>query len=290
MKHAISKIALWFAFGVPVGIAAPSVARAQEDTLPAYLRDRGTGIPTSQFGTYIRKGELLVYPFFEYYRDKDAEYKPSDFGFGLDQDFRGRYRASEGLLFLGYGFTDWLAVELEAAVIDATLETSSDDPSGVPAKITESGLGDVEGQLRLRWAKESDRRPEVFSYFEAVAPLQDKVLIGTADWELKFGAGLIKGFSWGTMTLRAAAEYSKEESKLDVGEYAVEYLKRLSSAWRVYLGVEGTQDEVELITEAQWHITDSIYIKVNNGFGITSKATDWAPEVGVVFSFPNRKN
>ena len=37
------------------------------------------------------------------------------------------------------------------------------------------------------------------------------------------------------------------------GEYAVEYLKRISRAFRVYLGIEGNQDEVEFITEVQWH-------------------------------------
>jgi hypothetical protein len=269
----------------------PAIATAQVSDLPMFLRDRGTGLPTSQFGTYIRKGELLVYPFFEYYRDSDAEYKPAELGFGLDQDFRGKYRASEGLLFVGYGLTDWLAVELEAAVIDATLETSPDDPSGIPDRIHESGLGDVEGQLRARWARETESRPEIFSFFEAVAPLQkDKILIGTRDWELIFGGGVVKGFRWGTMTLRAEAEYSKEESKLELGEYAVEYLKRLSPAWRLYLAVEGTDDEVELITEAQWHLTDSIFIKLNNAFGLTSKATDWAPEIGIVFSFGGRGN
>jgi hypothetical protein len=282
-----SRFALLLAFGLIVGTASsPRMAHAQESDLPPYLRDRGTGIPTSQFGTYIRKGELLVYPFFEYYLDNDAEYKPSDLGYHLDQDFRGRYRASEGLLFLAYGLTDWLAVELEAGVIDATLETSPDDHSGVPARIHESGLSDVEGQLRARWTRETERRPEVFSYFEVVAPLQkDKVLIGTRDWELKLATGLVKGFSWGTMTLRASLEYSREESKLELGEYAVEYLKRLSPRWRLYLGVEGVQDEVEMITEVQWHLTDSMFLKVNNAFGVTSKATDWAPEIGIVFAF-----
>jgi hypothetical protein len=270
--------------------AASGVAIAEEPGLPAYLKDRGTGLPTSMFGTYIRKGELLIYPFFEYYRDNDLEYKPADLGFELDEDFRGRYRASEGLLFVGYGLTDWLAVELEAAYITASLKTAPDDPSGVPPEIKESGLGDVEGQLRWRWMPESESRPELFSYFEAVAPTQtDKVLIGTKDWELKLGTGLIRGFSWGTITLRLAGEYTKEESKVELGEWAIEYLKRLSPHWRVYAGVEGNQDEIELITEAQWHITDSIILKVNNGFGITSKATDWAPEVGILFSFPRRR-
>lgn len=73
---------------------------------------------------------------------------------------------------------------------------------------------------------------------------------------------------------------------MELGEYALEYLRRFSPSWRIYLGVEGTGDEVELITEAQWHMSDSIFVKLNNAFGITSKATDWAPEIGIVFSFP----
>ena len=263
----------------------PLRVQAQSDSSPAYLRDRGTGMPTSMFGTYVRRGELLFYPFLEYYRDHNLEYKPSDLGYGLSQDFQGRFRASEGLLFFAYGFTDWLSAEMEAAVITATLYTAANDPSGAPARIHESGLGDVEGQVRARWVKESERRPEVFSYFEAVVPHhRDKVLIGTPDWEFAFGTGVTRGFSWGTLTLRAAAAYSKESGTFDLGEYAVEYLKRVSPAWRVYLGVEGAQDEVSLITEAQWHISRSVFLRINNGFGLAPKATDWSPEVGIVFS------
>ena len=40
--------------------------------LPAWLRDRGDGVSSSMFGTYIQKGQLLVYPFFEYYLDNDT--------------------------------------------------------------------------------------------------------------------------------------------------------------------------------------------------------------------------
>ncbi|HEU4364810.1 MAG TPA: hypothetical protein VFT13_05025 [Candidatus Krumholzibacteria bacterium] len=239
------------------------------------------------FGTYIRKHELLIYPFFEYYLDDDLEYKPEELGYGLDEDFRGKYRATETLIFLGYGITDWLAVEFEAALhIDASLEKAPEDASGTPAKIEEDGTGDVEGQLRARLMRETESRPELFTYFEAVSPQQeDKVLIGTPDWEFKLGVGVIRGYSWGTMTLRLAGEYSVEEDKGELGEYAVEYLNRLSPQWRVYLGVEGNQDEVELIPEVQWHIkTDRIMVKLNSAIGVTSKATDWAPEVGILFA------
>lgn len=268
-------------------VLVPNRAFAQSDTSAAYLRDRGTGLPSSMFGTYVRRGELLIYPFFEYYRDRNMEYKPAELGYGLDQDFRGKYRASEGLLWIGYGLTDWLAVELEAAVITATLYTAPDDTSAAPPRIRASGMGDVEGQVRARWIRENERRPELFSYFEAVAPVQTKkLLIATPDWELKVGIGLTRGFGWGTLTLRAEAEYPLEEATLELGEIAVDYLKRLSPAWRVYLGVEGTQDEFELITEAQWHIARGVFMKLNNAFGITSKATDWAPEVGIMLSVP----
>ena len=94
---------------------------------PAYLNDRGTGVSTSQFGTYVRRGELIIYPFFEYDRHNKFEYKPSEFGFVGEQDFRGRYRASEGLLFLAYGVTDNLAIEFEGALIRASLEKALAD-------------------------------------------------------------------------------------------------------------------------------------------------------------------
>ena len=242
------------------------------------------------FGTYVRRGELLVYPFFEYYRDDDFEYKPSELGYPGEEDFRGRYRAKEGLLFLAYGLGENFAVEVEAAVIKASFEKSPQDPSSLPPKISESGLGDVEAQLRWRWKKETDKRPEFFSYFEAVFPHSgDKVLIGTPGVELKLGTGMIRGFRWGTLTLRAAVEYSEASSShFDLGEYAVEYLKRLSPSFRLYLGLEGTQDELSLVPEIQWHFHRRAFLRLNSGFGLTSKATDWAPEVGIVVRLGGR--
>jgi hypothetical protein len=277
-------------FGVLFVVAVATIwqpvpAVAQEAGVPPWIRDRGTGQPVSMFGSYIRKGELLIMPFFEYYLDDDAEYKPEELGFGLDEDFRGKYRASEGLLFMGYGFTDWFAVEAEVAVITAKLEKAPNDPSSMPAELEQSGLGDVEGQMRFRFKKETASAPEWFGYFEVVAPVQkEKLLIGTTDWEFKPGMGVSKGFNFGTLTARAAAEYS--DGSGDLGEYALEYLRRLSPKWRIFAGLEGSQDELSAITEVQYFFTDRIYFKFNNGFALTSKATDWAPEYGVMFSFP----
>ena len=258
----------------------------ETENLPYYLQDRGEGVPSSMFGTYILKGQLLVYSYFEYYYDNDKEYKPEELGYKISKDYRGKYRESEGLVFFGYGITDWLAFELEAAVSSANLEKSDDDPSDMPDKLKESGLGDVECQLRWRWTKENQKRPEIFSYYETVFPLQkDKVLIGTPDWEFQFGLGATKGFKFGTLTVRTAAEYDRSDDEYELGEYAIEYLKKISSRWRIYGGVEGTQDEVELITEAQLHFNRNMFFKFNNAFGATSKATGWAPEIGLIFSF-----
>ena len=262
----------------------PGTAAAQED--PPFLRDRGPGVATSMFATYVRKGEWLLYPFFEYYRDSDLEYAPSEFGVPGDTDYRGRYRAHEGLFFVGYGITDDLAFEFEIATIRASFDKSNADLTALPARIEESGLGDVEGQLRWRWRRETAQRPEVFSYAELVVPHhRDRPLTGTAGWEIKLGTGITRGFQWGTLTGRAALEYdTSSTSRLDLGEYAVEYLKRLSPRWRAYAGIEGNTDEVSLITEMQYHVSRSMFLRFNNGLGLTSKATDWAPEVGIVFS------
>ncbi|MFH1313505.1 MAG: hypothetical protein ABIJ00_09830 [Candidatus Eisenbacteria bacterium] len=281
MKRA-TLIAIVIAISV-VTASGFSVVFAGEE-LPYYLEDRGPGVPLSMFGTYIELGEFIFYPFYEYYYDEDAEYAPADFGYGDLEDHRGKYRAHEGLIFLGYGVKDNLALELEAALITATQHKAEDDTSAMPETVEESGLGDVECQIRWGWLGESASRPGLFSYFETVFPLQkDKDLIGTQDWEFKLGTGLIKGFRWGTVTVRLAGEYSVEESKAEIGEYAVEYRKQVTESFRFYIGSEGSQDEVELIADLEIRLFDNGFLRINNGFGVTSKATDHAPEVGVLF-------
>jgi hypothetical protein len=260
---------------------------AEEPALPPYLADRGEGIPTSLFGTYIGSREFIVYPFYEYTKTTAFEYKASELGFVGDTDFLGETVEQEYLVFLGYGFTDRLAVELEMALYAKTsFDKAPDDPSAVPAHLEESGLGDVDMQLRWRWAAETADRPEMYSFFELTPPLQkSKVLIGTADWEASIGFGVVRGFRWGTITGRAAIAWDGEDSKLDLGEYAFEYLKRLSPHWRIVATLEGETDEVSLIGEAQWSFSRIAMLKLNCGFGLTEKAPDIAPEVGVLFRF-----
>lgn len=281
----LALLGVFFVTGVS---AAREGIRPHLDTegLPSYLSDRGTGVPLSQFGIYMQEHQLIVYPYFEYYYDSNAEYSPNELGQTQDVDYRGEYRGHEFLLFIGYGVTDRLAFELEAAYIDAKLKTNSKDDSGLPPEIEENGIGDVESQLRWRWRGETQGGPEIFSYFETVFPTQDEgALIGTTDWEFQLGGGLIRGLSWGTVTARMAVEYEAAEGSVGLGEAAVEYLRRLSSKLRVFGSIEGTGDEIEFITELQWHVARFACVKLNNAVGVTSKAPDWAPEIGVLFSF-----
>ena len=127
--------------------------------VPDYLYDRGTGTPVSIFSTYIEKGELLIYPFYEYYYDNDLEYEPYDFGLRSKQEYHGRYEAHEGLIFIGYGITDKLAIELVAGIISAKFNKSEKDTSALAKEIKESGLSDIEGQIRWRWNRENLNTP-----------------------------------------------------------------------------------------------------------------------------------
>jgi len=260
------------------------------EDLPYYLNDRGKGLPTSMFGTYIEKGQLIMYSFYEYNYNTSEEYKPKELGYSgpeADKDFDGKVEEHEALLFLSYGLTDWLSVELEGAYLTRkTLKKDSDDTSNMPDKLEESGLGDVESQIRWRYNRETEVIPEFYSFFEVAFPFQkDKKLIGTQDWEYALGLGIIKGFRWGTLTARGSLLYEDEDNSLQSGEYALEYLKRLSPKWRVYAAIEGEEDEVVGIGEVQYFLMENILFKLNCGFGITDKAPNYAPEVGIMIIY-----
>ena len=89
-----------------------------------FFKDRGKGLATSMFGTYVEKGELLIYPFFEYTYDHDREYQPEQLGFKSGKDFTARYKSTQVQLFLAYGISEWLALELEAAYLNAVFDKS----------------------------------------------------------------------------------------------------------------------------------------------------------------------
>lgn len=271
-------------------LATAAISPAHGDELPEWLQDRGTGVTTSLFGTYVRGGELLVYPFYEYVSSNGDEYHGSELGYSGGTDYLGTVTEHEAVLFLGYGITDDLAIEFETELyVDKTLERAPEDTtSGMPAKLHESGMGETELQLRWRFARETATRPEFYANLEVVPPLgrgSGNVLIGASDWEYAIGLGLVAGHSWGTLTPRISVVYEAAEDKVEAGEYAIEYLKRLSHRWRWVSTLEGESSDVIVVLEAQWHFSERAYWKFNSGFGLTEKADDFAPEVGLMMSF-----
>jgi hypothetical protein len=277
---------------MPLGVLLqPSPSNAQEP-LPDYLKDRGPGIPTSLFGTYIESGQWMLYPFLEYERNDEEEYGPAELGFPRpgfvgEEEFFGRSTQREAVFFLGYGLSDALAVEFEAELYaSATLDKSPLDTSPVPARLEESGFAGAEAQLRWMWREETPERRAMYSFFEVEFPFQDtKVLIGAQDLEFSVGTGFIRGYRWGTLNGRISLAYDGEENKIEFGEYALEYLKRLNDKWRLVATLEGEDDEVSMIGEAQLTLRPGAILKLNSGFGITEKAADFTPEIGVLFTF-----
>ena len=279
------KIAIFLIVSV---IFTASLSMAQ-DEVPDYLYDRGEGVTASLFGTYIKKGDLVVYPFYEYELNTAEEYKGVEVGTSKDtKDYLGRFELHQLLIFLGYGVTDDLALEFETALYEtATLEKASDDTtSGMTEDLEESGFGETEVQLRWRLMREGENRPEVYTFVDVAFPFQeDKKLIGISDWEGGIGLGLVKGFSFGTLTPRASIEYDPDDDAFEFGEWAIEYLKRFSDKWRMVATFEGESDEVSLIGEAQYNLNPDAILKLNCGFGLTEKTPDIAPEIGVMFYF-----
>ena len=89
----------------------------------------------------------------------------------------------------------------------------------------------------------------------------------------------------GTLNGRIAVAFDGEDQRIEIGEYAIEYLKRVSDRWRYVATIEGESAEVALIGEVQWFFSSHAMLKLNCGFGLTTQAPDIAPEVGVLFHF-----
>jgi hypothetical protein len=273
-------------------VILPIAGWAAEEPMPDFLQDRGPGIPTSLFGTYIESGQWILYPFYEYSKNNDEEYDPRELGFPRpgfmgEEEFFGKSEEHEAVLFLGYAFNEALAFEFEAELyVSAELEKSPLDTSPVPPKIKESGFAGAEAQLRWLWRQETPEKMAMYSFFEVEFPFQDtNVLIGATDVEFAVGTGFIRGFQWGTLNGRISVAYDGAESKVEFGEYALEYLKRVNDRWRFVATVEGEDDEISLIGEAQWTLRPGAVLKLNSGFGVTKKAANFAPEIGVMFTF-----
>ena len=282
-KYLLTFSALFAA--VLVMVARPAHA---QDAAGNYLADRGEGIRTSLLATYIRPKEFVFYPFYEYTRTKNFEYKASDFGYVGNVDFdSGKLREREYLVYLGYAFNDSVMVEFESALHSSINFTKAgNDSTAVPGQIQESGVGDTEAQIRWRYAKETEAQPDVTFFFQTVFPFQkNKKLLGTQHWQFGTGTVVSKTFSFGTLSARASVKYDKGDRKYKLGEYAIDYLKRLSPDWRLALTLEGEESQLSVVGELQYTLSKNAIVILNCGLGLTKVDRKIAPEVGVQFSF-----
>jgi hypothetical protein len=278
-------------FGFLVLAGLPDLLPGQDVPEPAWYRDRGRGIASSLAALDVEKGRLLVHPFFEYVRDHNREYTPQDFGVGPDINYRAQSRRKAAEIYLGYGVTDWLALEFEGAYVHETFRKAPEDSFATPARLTEKGVADLEAQVRIRALRERPGRPEILTFFELTARTHpENFLIGDPDWDIRPGVALSKGFGFGSLTGRVNAEYNHAEKHFDLGEVAVGYQRGLTAKWRLYLGIEGgeggSMDEWELLPALRWAPLPGLQLRLESSIGISSKAPDWSPQVGVVFAFP----
>jgi hypothetical protein len=273
---------LWAICAV-VCVGSPTILSAQSD--------RGNGIRTSMIETYVEPHQFLIYPFGAYTWDHNWEYSPAMFGQAYAGDLRGTYKSTEAALFLAYGISEWLAVEIEGSLIRADFEKAPADTFGTPATIQESGLSDIAGSLRLRLARERGSRPEFFASVEVLPPQHgNQAMIGDAQWNLTSEIGMVRQYHWGTMTFRTTIEYNRGDKHWDLGETSLEYLRRLSPNWRVLVGIEGGEggapDDYGLAAAAHWQIARGLDLKFFNFLGVLSKATDWEAQLGLMWTLP----
>jgi len=264
-------------------VGPPSMLSAQGD--------RGNGIRTSMIETYVEPHQVLIYPFGAYTWDHDFEYQPSIFGFTSDEDFRGQFKSTEAALFLAYGLTNWLAVELEGSLITADFEKSPADTFGTPATVHQTGVSDIAGAFRFRLSPERGSRPEFFGSVELLPPQNgQQELIGDPQWNVKSELGAVRQYHWGTMTFRTTVEYNRGDKHWDLGETSLEYLRRLSPAWRMLLGIEGGEggalDDYGFVAAAHWRIAGAVDLKFVNTVGFMQKSTDWEAQVGLMWTLP----
>jgi hypothetical protein len=90
------------------------------------------------------------------------------------------------------------------------------------------------------------------------------------------------------MTFRTTVEYNRGDTHWDLGETSIEYLRQLSSAWRLFLAVEGGEggapDDFAFVSGARWRVAPGVFLKFDNALGLMSKSTDWESQLGVVWS------
>ena len=207
-----------------------------------------------------------------------------------ETDFLGKYESSGGILFLGYGISESVALGLKVTGGTTKLTKASGDLSAMPAEMKESGIDKIEPELTWRFLSESVNRPELYAFVSAQIPHnRDNNLVGTQDWVVLPGIGLNRGFSWATLSARMNFEYdAASESTIDFGKWTVLGQRRFSDAWWLSAGLEGQVgggnnfDEAWQNTTVMWSATPHVAVRFDSRIGLTEQTKGWTGEIGIV--------
>jgi len=172
--------------------------------------------------------------------------------------------------------------------VSARFERSSLDTSGTPATIKESGFTDLAAQARLRLASEQGKATEIFASLEFIpATHRGKKLISDRWTDLKGEIGLVRGFQFGTMTLKTTVEWN-HGTTLGPRQHRWSTCDRCrpsgGCSWRSRAARAGAMDEWVFVTAAQWRISIAPF----SSFPTASawrRIHDWEPQVGIMLAF-----
>ncbi|MEO8577225.1 MAG: hypothetical protein ABI556_11015, partial [Gemmatimonadales bacterium] len=246
------------------------------------------------FVVRLSEGTGIAIGSFERGENRRFQYNPDEFGFpDTGRDFNGRLRSAEGVLFLGYGITRSIAVAFEAAIAAETFRKASNDASGLPARLHESGLGDVQAEVDVRLFGQGILRPGGFLVTEVVFPhSKNRRLIGSPGLLIRPALGAYKNVGRAIILARLAGEYDSDSgTQLDWGEWGLEVGVAAMKSLRLAAGFEGTVggannfDEVSLVTDLQWMASGTFGFRAQSGTGFTEHSRGFSPEVGLMIRF-----
>ena len=115
MRTAAVRVSILMSFFLMSELVAGQDAPASQETYD-FLRDRGPGIPTSLFGTYVQKGELSINPFFMPRRTTfqntplAAKKATPNLARQVGADFKNVFTTKENMLIVGAGLSATWAV------------------------------------------------------------------------------------------------------------------------------------------------------------------------------------
>jgi len=267
-------------------------ARAEAQESP--VSHRLPGLPTTIPGLYLSEGTAIADLAAGRFQNLGFEYSPEEFGFSLEQDFQGEYRASQARFFLGIGLTPNLAIAFRASAADARFNKDASDSSALPEETKESGLEALSAELVWRFLGTDGGETEFFLLTQFVIPHDgDKLLLAQDGLAVLPQIGVIRAFPWAVIEGRLGLEYDAgSETPFDVGRWNVQLLRELVPTLRIGVGLDGqigganNFDEVWFVSHLQWAMSSNVILRASSDLGLTALTKGWSPQLGAIVRLP----